>query len=352
MSDIDPQKLRQYTPLHAFSEEKLGRLARRLKIEDFAKGAALFQEGGMDNDAIYLLEGGVQLQSRATTLTRALHAGAPEAFFPLAPGRPRPYTVTAVTPVRVFRVDNVWLDRALLLDEVTTTVTRLRSDGVQFTGDSEWIEEMLASPAFRRLPWKKLSQLLMRLEQIAVRAGEAVIRQSAPGDFYYIVKDGRFAVTRKDGQGKVSILSELKRGAVFGEEALIAGMPRNASVIALDDGVVLRLDKADFDGLLREPLLSYVTQDEAREMVQGGAMLVDVREPAEFQRGAVKGAVNIPLPELRRRVGELDIQRPCIVYCARGVQSEIAAFLLNQRGYSAHVLVGGMESLASRPGAN
>jgi CRP-like cAMP-binding protein len=352
MSELDPQKLRQYTPLHAFSDEKLLRLTRRLTIEEIPKGATLCQEGGTDNDAIYLIEGGVQLQSRATTLARALHAGAPEAYFPLAPGRPRPYTVTAVTPVRVFRVDNVWLDRALLLDEVTTTITRLRGDGVRFSGDSEWIEEMLATPAFRRLPWKKLSQLLMRLEPVSVHASEAVIRQSAPGDFYYIVKDGRFAVSRKDGQGKVHILSELKSGAVFGEEALIAGMARNASVIALEDGIVMRLGKADFDALLREPLLSYVTQEEARQMVRGGALLIDVREPAEFQRGAIKGSINIPLFDLRRRSAELDLQRPCVVYCNRGVQSEIAAFLLNQRGLNAHVLVGGMESLASQPGTS
>jgi CRP-like cAMP-binding protein len=349
MASVDLARLRQFTPLHGLSDENLERLAQRIRVEDVPRGTVLFRQGDTDNDAVYLLEGGLELRTHDSTLTRVLQAGAQEAFFPVAQVRPRPYTVTAVTDARVFRVDSARLDRALVLDEVTTTITRAHRSGARFAGDSAWLEEMMESPAFQRLSYEKLSQLMMRLEPVVVHAGEIVIRQSDRGECYYIVKDGRFAVSRKDAQGKVHVLSELRRGAVFGEEALIAGAPRNATVVALSDGVVMRLGIRDFDALLKQSLIAYVTPDEAKERVQRGAGLIDVREPAEYRTGAIKGSVNIALADLRRRLRELDPKREYVVCCRRGVQSEVAAFLLEQRGLRAYVLLGGIEGLGSAP---
>jgi len=341
--------LQRYTPLHNLSESNLARLARRVVIEEFPKGGLVCRENDTDNDSLFLLEGGVELKSHTSSMTRVVQAGTPDSYFPLAAGRPRPYTVVATMPVRLFRIDNASLDRAVLLDEMSTTITRLReSDGQQFAGDSAWLEEMLANPAFRHLPKERLALVLLRFEPHSVRAGEAVIRQGDPGDYYYVVKDGRFAVARKDSQGKVQLLNELKQGAVFGEEALLLDAPRNASIIAITDGLVMRLPRVEFEGLLKSPMLNYVSAAEAQGMLKAGAGLLDVRPAPEFLHGSLKGSQNLPIGELRGRMHELDPHRSYVLICRNGRQSEAAAFMLVQRGYRVAVLRGGLQAAGVR----
>jgi len=335
---LSPEVLKNYTPLHGLTDDHLVRLTKRVVVEDVAKGAELCREGGTDTDAIYLLEGGVELSSQSSSMKRVLQAGTPDAYFPLGPGLPRPYTIRATTAARIFRIDNAKLDRAVLLDEVSTTITR-------FHGDSEWLEQMLATPAFSALPRERVAMLLLKLEPMIVKTGAPVIRQGEEGDYYYIIKEGEFSVSRKNAQGKVSLVNKIKRGGVFGEEALLTGEPRNANIVAMSDGIVMRLSKADFEELLKKPLIAYVTVEEAQERLRRGARLVDVRSAADFQQGALKGSVNIPIAELRGRLSQLDPISPYVLYCRNGVQSEVAAFLLRQRGFEVAVLRNGLESL-------
>lgn len=62
--------------------------------------------------------------------------------------------------------------------------------------------------------------------------------------------------------------------------------------------------------------------------------VVDVRNPGEVADGMVPGAVNIPVGQLPERFGELDPNRPTVVYCAGGYRSSVAASVLRQRGFT------------------
>ena len=62
--------------------------------------------------------------------------------------------------------------------------------------------------------------------------------------------------------------------------------------------------------------------------------LVDVRNPGEYESGAVPGAVNIPVGQLPARLTELDPVRPTVVYCAGGYRSSVAASLLRTNGFA------------------
>src|SRR5213080_886138 len=59
----------------------------------------------------------------------------------------------------------------------------------------------------------------------------------------------------------------------------------------------------------------------------------DVRSPREWKNGHVPGARHIFLPELRKRIGELDRARPTAVYCASGYRASIAASILKEKGF-------------------
>ena len=77
------------------------------------------------------------------------------------------------------------------------------------------------------------------------------------------------------------------------------------------------------------------------ELPRSGAFLLDVREEEEFRRGAIDGAANIPLHQLRRRLAELPKHRPIWVNCARGQRSYYAVRILQQHGFDASNLSGG-----------
>ena len=72
-----------------------------------------------------------------------------------------------------------------------------------------------------------------------------------------------------------------------------------------------------------------------------GALLLDVREPAELAQGTLKGAVNIPLHQLRARAFELPKDRPIVVFCQVGLRGYVAERILKQQGFDAANLSGG-----------
>ncbi len=72
-----------------------------------------------------------------------------------------------------------------------------------------------------------------------------------------------------------------------------------------------------------------------------GALVLDVREPAEVAAGQVPGALALPLSQLRRRVEELPRGREIWIYCAAGQRSYYATRFLRQRGFTVRNLPGG-----------
>jgi len=65
-----------------------------------------------------------------------------------------------------------------------------------------------------------------------------------------------------------------------------------------------------------------------------GAVFVDVRSAQEFAGGNAPGTINIPLPELGSRLGELPKTSPVVLCCASGTRSGMAKLLLKKHGYS------------------
>ena len=80
-----------------------------------------------------------------------------------------------------------------------------------------------------------------------------------------------------------------------------------------------------------------------------GAMVLDVREPGEHHAGAIPGAVNIPLGQLRQRLEELPQDREIQVACAVGQRAYYACRLLRQHGFRATLLSGGYRTYKTLP---
>jgi rhodanese-related sulfurtransferase len=85
-----------------------------------------------------------------------------------------------------------------------------------------------------------------------------------------------------------------------------------------------------------------VSAEEARKLVADGAQLVDVRAEHEWEAGRITGATHLPLAELAERAGELDKDRPVVLYCRGGNRSTMAAEALAEAGYDAAKLSEGI----------
>lgn len=101
-----------------------------------------------------------------------------------------------------------------------------------------------------------------------------------------------------------------------------------------------------FAGILLAGYITYrtyrmATLDKGLEvLVAKGAVILDVRTRAEFERGHIKGSVNIPLSQLHKGSIPLDRKQVIITCCSHGLRSVKAVSVLKERGYS-HVRNGG-----------
>lgn len=84
-----------------------------------------------------------------------------------------------------------------------------------------------------------------------------------------------------------------------------------------------------------------------KDLVHNGAQIIDVRTPAEFQGGHVKGSVNIPLQVLEKNLNKITRDRPVITCCASGMRSGSAKSILKSKGFEVYN-GGGWSALQSK----
>jgi CRP-like cAMP-binding protein len=339
---VKAEILRELVPINSLSGANFKELADAVVIETRPKGEVLFKCGAVDNQAIYLLKGEVELIPAESRKGRSIFGGSEDAKYPLAQLKPRQYTGKSQTEITIVSVASDLLDRLLTWDQVTGEyeVTELGE-----AADTEWTMQVLGNKAFRMLPVTNINELLTKLEPVSAKAGQVIIKQGDIGDYFYIIKQGHCSVSRKSQSGEVTELRKLSEGMSFGEEALLSDVPRNATVAMTADGVLMRLSKRNFDELLKQPLVKWVTAKEAKIMLNQGAGLLDVRLEDEYRHRALKDSINVPLYLLRLKATGLDSKRSYIVYCETGNRSVAAAFLLTERGFDVHVLKGGLAAL-------
>jgi phage shock protein E len=86
--------------------------------------------------------------------------------------------------------------------------------------------------------------------------------------------------------------------------------------------------------------------DELREIVNNGGQLIDVRSSNEFDRGALKNAVNIPLETIPHHADKIDRDKPVMLYCVSGMRANTVKRFLESLGFSEVYNLGGIRQLA------
>lgn len=84
-----------------------------------------------------------------------------------------------------------------------------------------------------------------------------------------------------------------------------------------------------------------VRPHQVRRLIEEGAVVVDVREPAQWRAGHIRGSVNIPLADVLDRIDDLP-DGPIVTVCRSGPRSARAAEVLAAHGHQTYNLRGGL----------
>ncbi|MBN1270242.1 MAG: cyclic nucleotide-binding domain-containing protein [Kiritimatiellae bacterium] len=202
---------------------------------------------------------------------------------------------------------------------------------------------------FRDVPEENVREMVGHMRQIEGKAGRVIIREGDEGGSYFILRRGRATVQRRvSGERAVETVAELGEGMAFGEEALITGARRNATVTLAAESLVLRLPKEAFSDYIQKSLVRWLLPGEAEDKIKHGAQWLDVRDASEAGSERLPDSMCIPLMELRERMADLDRDALYICCCEDGRLSATAAFLLRQQRFRVAALQGGLASLRER----
>lgn len=342
------QTIRQLVPINGLTAEYQDQLIQRARVLELRKGKHFFRQGERDDYAFYLLEGEVGLLADGQQHS-SVKGGSDSARYALAQLQPRQFSARALVPSIVLQVDRSALDKLLVFErqqnpDVEQADSFVEVSDIDDQDSGDWMTCMLQSELFAHMPTANIHQLFSALEPVEMETGAFVVMQGEPGDYYYIIQEGHCEVLRSTGDDSTEIrLAELKPGDGFGEEALLSGATRNASVRMLTDGVIMRLSKEQFVNLIKKPSLNEVSYAQAEQLIVAGAEWLDVRMVDEYRQSHIKNSRNLPLNELRS--GPCDMLKPdrsYILYCDSGGRSSVAAFLLTDRGFKVSYLAGGL----------
>jgi rhodanese-related sulfurtransferase len=300
-----------------------------------ATGAPGDSVSARQGDLVVLLEGGLEMgDGDPHTATLRIDEAAPEPAIL--------YTIPANASLRLTLPSVYLVIDGQRLDDVLSG--RHEAKSLATLGDEvrERVASLITAEPFKPLSIEALCRCAQAMVAQDVAPGEAVIEQGDKGDFFYVIASGRAEVLRSDAGKAPVTLATLGPGAGFGEEALLKGEPRNATVRMPEGGRVLKLAKADFDRFLKAELLQEIAPEEALRRLKGNAALIDCRFEEEWELWRLKNARLIPLEEIRERSRGLDKAREYIVYCRSGRRSRAAAFLMRQAGLDALSLKGGI----------
>src|SRR5262245_29664514 len=114
------------------------------------------------------------------------------------------------------------------------------------------VTSLRAIPLFSRVAQADLEQIASHLIERRYPRNTTIVEEGLPGDYMYILREGRVKVTKLSEDGREKILDFLESGSFVGEMALLERGPRSASVKTLAPVKVLALSRTDFINLLRK----------------------------------------------------------------------------------------------------
>lgn len=310
-------------------------LAGAARLTRRAAGDVLTRRNAPEPQYLWLVSGAVTVVRPADNLATLLEAGDAPLRTPVyMPGDRTEVTVTRHATVLVLPAEAYARQHALAYTRGPEHAPEVREldDWHQLDG----LERALGFGVLAHLPVDHVQSIVSRLTEVDAAAGEKVFEQGTEAEYFYIVKSGSAEVCRMHADGSSTRLTVKVAGDTFGDDALVTGGHRNATVRMLTQGTLLRVAREDFKAFIERSLMSPVTLEAAHELVAQGARWLDLREPESFAREALDGASNVPISLLRTKRAALDPTTAYVCYSDEPATSALGCYLLAERGLRAY----------------
>src|SRR5690606_21031303 len=252
--DLTPEQIQHFIPFDELSVGAITELLPHFRFYRVDAKKVLFKRGEEDSECHFLLTGSVDLADDQFRIT-PIRGDDDENFLALdASHSIHRHAAISQTPCTLFAVKRQHL-------ELITTWSELTQSWQQDDDNADWLETLLTSGLFNRIPPGNIQKLLSRFIERPVALGEQIIREGEEGHECYVIKQGKALVTRQHNN-KTETLVALSNGVLLGEHALISNLPRNASSTMSSYRLLMVVSKEEFDALLKQPVLSYGSEDE------------------------------------------------------------------------------------------
>lgn len=338
-------RLQATRPFASLPEPQFAALVASACVENVPAGSVLIREGDIEREYLVLITGELEVRRRFVSPDGVdevevgrLLPGEGAGEMALLQAAPRQASVRAIAPSQVLRIDGA------VMEELLAWSQRFAEDLRAIAEFRTRMNLVLHVGPFQRLPLERVRMALECMQHVDVASDTTVVRQGEPGDCYYIIERGSAEVWRTDPlTDETARVATLGPGEAFGEEALLLGGFRNATVRFLTPGRLWTLNKPDFDALLRPLLVEELDAAQAHiRALRGELRWLDCRYDVEFEEAHIPGATHMPLDRLREQASALDKNTGYIVYCRSGRRSACAAYLLQGLGIRALSLNGGI----------
>ncbi len=235
LASSDPGKVPPAPMLSALSKPGARALVGVMTAHAYPAGATII-ETGAPATALYWLAHGTAIVKRGSTTLGELHSGAFFGEIALVGSTRRTASVTAH--------DDIWLLEipARAVESAATKHPKL-AEVLAFHARARLLSNLTrTSELFRALGETDREELLGKFATEVVPEGTTFIHEGQPNAHLWVVVTGRCQV-----QGAGSVVAELGPGAAVGEISLVSGAPAVADVVAIEQAIVLKLAKHDFD---------------------------------------------------------------------------------------------------------
>ena len=312
-------ELRRLEPYSRLSGQQLMDLVESCRELTIAAGRHFEVRSATMRGQCFLLEGRVQICALGARKTRVLETvshGSARARKPL-------FNADAlVAEASGVHIRTRIKSRIVIIDhEVERKAGSVHVTPIGSTDESKWMRRFLGSALAADLPACELRDLFRAFTSEQVKAGQVIGRKGEPPSRFHVIKMGQARVLDR------VTLAVLGPGEFFGEDSLIRGAPRNATISMLTDGALLSIDEQAFRKLLRERFM---------RTLEPGRVAVHLNLVSEDNHERESAHLNVRIEGLRTALSLLDRD---IKYLLLGQRAdvELAAFILTHHGYQAFV---------------
>ena len=329
---------KNYHPFTHFTEDMLANMGSGLRIFEIKAGETLSLQACSPEDNLYIVEGSANI-SFSNHKEKNNYQSSDKKVIQFSHEQ-SPIEISTDVSTTICHADSTLLNDFISFQEISSSSRASNKDAFM-----ERLMFLKSTRAFRLLPLNVVEEAAYRCREIKVDSDFVVIRQDMKADNFYIILEGEAEVWREEIEDdEPQMVALLGVGDAFGEEALITGGARNATVQMTTEGRLLELTETDFKELVSAPALRSVTPEVAKAMISNGAQIIDVRFEEEYQESFIPGSVLMPLPELRTHIAGLDKEKEYLILCAVGMRASAATLLLRQKKIKARFIEGGIKA--------